>query len=340
MVNGLRAAAKTSLRQVVSTIAPRLWKLSRRPRLLIVMYHRVLPRGHAARHFEQPGMIVSPETLAMNIRVLREHFTLMHVDEWVNRARSGAELPPLACALTFDDGWRDNFSYAFPVLRAEQAPATIYLVSGFVGSNYGFWPTTLARLLCSSWLAGDRRVPEELARRFPVAAVPVAVPADSVRIAANALVEVLKATQDDVTMRQFVSDLQSGADAAAEPELLSWDQINEMKASGLVRFGSHTCAHTRLCANVDPDLARSEIEQSAAEIERQLKVPVTAFCYPNGDHAPHTVELVRRRYSSAVTTRFGWNDTSTDPVLLRRVGVHDDVGDTPCKLLARLAAGL
>ena len=70
--------------------------------------------------------------------------------------RTARRCRALACAITFDDGWRDNYDHAFPVLRAAGVPSTIYLVSELVGTRYSFWPNTLARLLAGAEPRGSR----------------------------------------------------------------------------------------------------------------------------------------------------------------------------------------
>jgi peptidoglycan/xylan/chitin deacetylase (PgdA/CDA1 family) len=339
-VSALRAVVKDGLRNVVATAAPPLWGLSAQSRLLILMYHRVLPLKDPARQFEQPGMIVAPETLEMHIRVLRRRFQLVHLDDWMRDSANGLGLPRLACALTFDDGWRDNYTQAFPVLKAAGAPATIYLVSNLVGGNYGFWPTRLARMLCHAWALGDERAPSRLAQLCPKVAVPARSKPDAAIVAADSVLRNLKREYSDASMLEVLAELQVVSGEAGERELLSWREVQEMAASGLVRFGSHTCTHTRLGSGVDSSLAEQEINESARDIEANLGLPVTGFCYPNGDYTPEVIEMVRGRYSCAVTTRFGWNTAASNRLLLRRVAMHDDVSNTPSRLFARIALGL
>lgn len=335
-----RTAAKDAARAVAATVAPRLWRMTRQPRLLILMYHRVLPRTDAARQFEQPGMIVAPETLAMHLRILRSHFELVHLADWVQQAEAGELLPDRACAITFDDGWRDNHTYAYPVLHAARAPATIFLVSRLVGQSYGFWPTSLARLLHAAWTRGDETTPRQLALQCPDVAVPGSVPAHSALAAVDDLLVALKQHYADEQMLRVTAELQQMTGNASERELMTWEEVEEMRASGLIAFGSHTCTHTRLRPELEMTKAAWEIDQSALDLTQRLGDPPVGFCYPNGDHTPATVELARRRYAFAVTTRAGWNRRDSDRMLLRRVGVHDDVSDTPTRFIARLALGL
>lgn len=339
MVKSLRGRMKQIVRGAAAHVAPPFWRLGSKNRLLILMYHRVLPADHPARQFEQPGMIVAPETLDLHLRVLRDYFELIHVDEWLHRAASGSPLPKLACALTFDDGWRDNYDHAFPVLQKAKAPATIYLVSKMVGGTYGFWPTRLAKLLCESWVRAEERAISVITARCPAVAVPISVRTEEMGLEADRVIEAMKRAYDDESMGQTLAAAEREASLIADDDLLSWEQVRDMADSGLMRFGSHTRTHMRLGRGVDQAAAREEIVLSSVEVEEKIGRPVSGFCYPNGDHCPQTVEMVRHQYSHAVTTLAGWNDTSTDRVLLRRVGVHDDVSDTRAKLISRVALG-
>ncbi|MES1263376.1 MAG: polysaccharide deacetylase family protein, partial [Peristeroidobacter soli] len=204
------------------------------------MYHRVLPANHPDRATEQPGMYVTPETLAMHLGVLREHFTFVHLDEWLDAKAAGRELPRHACAITFDDGWRDNYDHAFPMLRQAQVPATIYLVSDLVGTSYSFWPNTLARLL-----AGGEEAVMVRARALLGELPATQGGLDMAQI--DAIIGRCK-SRSDAEMHSLVAEIASVAPTAAPGvrDLMSWEEIDEMQRSGLVRFGSHTRRHTRL----------------------------------------------------------------------------------------------
>jgi hypothetical protein len=125
--------------------------------------------------------------------------------------------------------------------------------------------------------------------------------------------------------------------AEAGRDLMSWDEIRQMAAGGNIRFGSHTRRHTRLDARTAMGVLEDEIRASRRLIERQLQHTVSSFCYPNGDHCPAAVDLVRQTYATAVTTRRGWNSTSSDAHLLSRIGMHEAVSSTAPAFLARLS---
>src|SRR3569833_243541 len=231
----LRAAAQSTF----ATLAPIVWRTTNE-RLLVLMYHRVLPAEHPDRHSEQPGMYVSPATLAMHLEIVQQYFTLIHLDEWLERVNAGRAVPSLACAITFDDGWRDNYEYAFPILRRAGAPATIYLVADMVGEGFSFWPNTRARYLgpraadvatYPAWLA-------DIVRKLPLAVQPGAraLSADEI----DQIIAECKINSSDTEMRERVGYLVDEAHAMSGPDLMSWEQARSMSADDLVRFGSHT----------------------------------------------------------------------------------------------------
>jgi len=333
---------KSVLRQLlnsgVAMIAPALWHLRRRS-LLVIMYHRVLPAGHPDRLTEQPGMYVSPQTLAMHLDILSQRFTLMHLDEWLQASVRGETVPERACAITFDDGWRDNYEFAFPELKRAAAPATIFLVSDLVGSQYGFWPNALARHLQGSAMVGTAAMPTWLNNLVTdVAGSPHAGRLDAGRI--DRIIVACKEGHSDEEMLDIVRGLgEAGAESSAVEarDLMDWRELRELADSGLVRFGSHTRRHTRLSRVASAEVLRDEVIGSREEIARQLGRSPALFCYPNGDYSGAALEMVRSGYIGAVTTERGWHTRGADPFLIPRIGVHEDISNSPAAFRARLS---
>jgi len=101
---------------------------------LVLMYHRVLDDADDTSALD-PGMFVKRQSLAGQLALLTERFTLVTIDaigDWL-AGRVQYDRPP--CALTFDDGWLDNYTVAFPLLQQYGATATIFLVTGAIGNS-------------------------------------------------------------------------------------------------------------------------------------------------------------------------------------------------------------
>lgn len=305
------------------------------------MYHRVLPRDSAARRTEQPGMYVSPETLDLHLAELTRHFELVHLDEWLRRSNAGSPLPKRACALTFDDGWQDNYEFALPILARHRAPATIFLVSGYIGTAYRFWPNRLMTLLQTSFAKpGSVSFPEPLCAIVKPALELAARRGEFGADEADAVVQVAK-EWDEERIRALVETAEKSTGGIAEVgEILTGEQIVKMGATGLVRFGSHTATHFRLGGRISSQQLEREIVGSRKALQDLTGQAVDTFCYPNGETSPAATDLVRRHYLGAVTTRKGWNDARSDAHLMRRIGVHDDVSSTKDSFLERLSGWL
>lgn len=335
--------AKKAARLFVEHIAARLGHQARKhrsPQLLVLMYHRVLPEGDQRARFEEPGMMVTPDSFSLHLDILQQRFTLVQLSEWVAKKLNGTPLPPMACAITFDDGWADNYEYAFPLLQQHSAPATIFMVSDMAGTVYSFWPERLANLIACitsepvlyqshpalAWimdLCETDRVQE-------ISAKPEML--SHIISRSKGLSDAEIHGRLDYIAQELELDINDPT-----PSLLDWDQLAKMTNSGLVEPGSHTCHHTRLTEGVSTKQLEHEIIDSKLEIEKRTGIPVKTFCYPNGDYTQRALSIVRDHYTCAVTTSKGWNSSSTEEHLLHRIGIHDDIASSKSAFLARLS---
>jgi peptidoglycan/xylan/chitin deacetylase (PgdA/CDA1 family) len=328
----LKQAVKAPLQWAGASLGRHRWPVGKQGSLLVLTYHRVLPDDHPDRNIEQPGMIVSPATLAMHLDVLSNHFAFVHLDDWLDRATAGDVDSRRCCAITFDDGWRDNFQYAFPVLEAAGAPATFFLVTARVGSSYEFWPNRLQRY---ARLASRPDWAQFLGSLKEAGIVTNVAGRDLESV--DCLIEACKSLPD-ATLHELLDE--TAGVLTVERDLMNWDEIRMMANSGLARFGSHSRNHTRLVEALPEVLAVEEIVESKRDIEDRLGTPCKLFCYPNGDASATARAVVNANYSGAVSTESGWTNASTDRLWLRRVGLHEDAANTRTRFLSRIGGFL
>lgn len=339
-MTGWKKSIKRIAQQLAAAGGRHRWR-ARRPSLLVLTYHRVLPAAHPDMAFMQPGMVVTPETLRLHMRVLKEFFELVDLNDWAERVRSGRPVPLKACALTFDDGWRDNYEFAFPILRDEAAPATIFVVSDMVGTEKGFWPERLARAL-QRWASlppGDcEREPAFTWLRELVSATRVNGACDRDVIDA-AIVRAKQHTDDEIERR--LAEIERhwhAAPAESVPrDMVSWEELREMQASGVFSVGSHTRRHRRMQEGLAPGIVQDEILGSGTVLRERLGVETRLFCYPNGDWTTAAEHVVRERYQAACLTKPGWNFIGDDVYRLRRINMHNDMTRDRTAFLARIS---
>lgn len=331
----LLAPLKQLARTVVGLTGRQNW-VTLRPNLIILTYHRVLPATDARARLTQPGMMVTPETFAMHLRELkRKNFVPMPLHEWVADRDAGRRLPRKACAITFDDGWRDNYEFAFPILSREQLPATVFLVTDKVGTPHRFWPERLANLVAAA--SADVRLWSLPAfawfHQLHQSGAPMAL-----RDKIDYVICQAKRFNDDVIEQRIASAEHEAALAPAhEADLLNWIEVAEMRRSSLVSFGSHTRRHTRLVKGLASTALQDEIVGSKHIMTERLGEAPPLFCYPNGDASVAAETLVRGTYRAACVVTPGWNNMRSDVYRLKRLNMHNDVTQTPIAFSARLS---
>lgn len=305
---------------------------SAEPRLWVLMYHRILPPEDPRFALEEPGMVVRPEIFDMHLREVQQHFDVVSLGDWISAKQRGEALPKKACAITFDDGWLDNYEYALPVLKAHRLPATLFAVAEKIGTDFQFWPNIVAGLLHAG--AGPTMAQHPV---FSEAINSASQDADRETVAAA--IQRLK-VQTDEAIFQALEDLNwhTLMDRPLAPALMNWQQLREMQDSGLVEIGSHTCSHRRLNGHLAQDALIHEVVHSKVLLAEQTGRPVNLFCFPNGDYTATALELVQRHYLAAVTTRSGINRSgSFQAHELTRLGMHNDISDSRRRFNARLS---
>lgn len=310
--------------------------------LAIMTYHRVLPSDSVSYARAEPGMRVAPDGFELHLRVLKKHFTPISLSHWLSIRTQRRRSQDRYAAVVFDDGWRDNHEHAFPLLKREGVPATIFLVGEAVNQNLRFWADEVADLYFSD---AHRPTLRELVSLAPAVTRQcegvLTQPSSAERL--SVLIAGLKQLPD-VTVENTLSRMRGGdlnvraeAKASAQREFVNWNEVAEMGESGYVEFGSHSMSHRRLDTIHDAAQLREEVVGSKELLMRRLGKRFNGvFCYPNGSMSRDGASLVRQHYVAACTTHRGINKLDGDVFELRRFNVHADVAQSEAALLARL----
>jgi peptidoglycan/xylan/chitin deacetylase (PgdA/CDA1 family) len=301
------------------------------------MYHRILPADDPRTATEEPGMIVTPETFQKHLQWLRSGFEIVHLGDWVSAAKAGEPLPRQACAITFDDGWRDNFEFALPILQRTSTPATVFAVSHMIGTREAFWPNRLARVLSSLEYQASKSPALDWLRELMPPTEAAAIQPERISAAISAA-KALPDQELSERLDRIERDLSLGPHPSRS--LLDWDELRAMVATGLVDVGSHTCRHARLNGTMSPEATAAEVLDSQRLLQERLDRPIRLFCFPNGDVTPGGLDLVRKHYDGAVTTQMGINTPDTSPYELMRTAIHEDISARRSAFFARLSGWL
>jgi len=282
------------------------------PPFLILIYHRVHPAP-------DPFMIdpVPPALFDAQMRHLARAYRPLPLAELLRRSREG-NVPDGAVAVTFDDGYADNADHALPILKRHGIPATVFLVTGCIGTGRIPWHDEVL-LAFAGARGGAIRIP---GTGDATTTLPLDTEAQRhhAAFAALAALKPLPEAERLAGVRAIQSALGPGDAAAAVSLMLDWDRVRAMRGDG-VTFGAHTVTHPIL-SRVTPERAREEITASKQKVESELGEEAPFFAYPNGrpeDYDAASVDALRSAgVRAALTTTFGANEAGDDPLRWRR----------------------
>lgn len=285
-------------------------------RVAIVTYHGVTAEPHPR------GLLASLRTttraFAAQMRYLNAHWRVAPLAATIDAVARGERVPPRTVCVTFDDGYENNYSQAFPILQCLRVPATIFLSAGAIGSRELLWHDRLERLVRCTPAAALEFVGE----RLPLTN-------DSARATAMShLSEALKKLPNTSLLEALATferdyDLQAQTDDA-DTRILDWEQVRAMQQGGLVEFGAHSMTHAILTRVSATELER-ELHDARDRIESETGCPCRLLCYPNGQLADFSPEVIRAAraagYVAGLTTLRGFLRPTTDRFAIPRLSV-------------------
>jgi peptidoglycan/xylan/chitin deacetylase (PgdA/CDA1 family) len=268
--------------------------LARGPeRPLILGYHRIVDDFDRTSRDEMPSMLTSARMFERHLDLVGRHFRFATLDEIGEHLASGRPFTKPVAAVTFDDGYRDNYEQAFPILKRKGIPAAVFVVTDLIGKSRWQIHDKLFHLVTKAFSAWDdpRREMTALLRTLDL-------PADVLlrnRAATSAPMAMVSALLPDLSMADLVrlmatleATTGNGFDNIALS--LTWPMIVEMHRAGIT-IGSHTRRHVSLPAETTETVV-AELAGSKQTIEEHIDAPVVHFAYPGGQFTPRDVEAL------------------------------------------------
>ena len=295
-------------------------------RVFILLYHKV--DYNAAPFF---GAAVRPDVFERQIRFLKRHYKIVDLSALNQLEQLDRTSTSDLIVITFDDGYRNNYRYAAPILKKYDVQATIFLATDYIGNNQLLWHDKLSWILYTAVSVPERKklIRSELSPEI-IREVERFLAADSSgRVSIlRSLVALLKAysaqERGEVIKRLAEACRVNTWPGDDERPMLSWDEVIEMSKYG-ISFGSHSMSHPVL-SDISVEEARREIVESKNIIEEQIQKPVTTFAYPYGKYRDYTDEVTKvlfdEGFEYACTTTVGYEQFPVaTPLTLKRRGV-------------------
>ena len=307
---------QTILNAMLATGAFVPFRRLNRDKALILMYHRFV------QHENEDSAKTSARSFIAHLEYLKTHYRLVPMSLISEHIQTGTPLPPATAAVTIDDGYRDAYTVAFPLLRERKIPATLFVATGFVDLECWLW-TDKMRYVLSHTTAGKIEV-DIGNQKLSLTLGGQASRANGASRVNSLLKTVPDAVKENEIMRLAISlDVEIPEVPPAEFQPLTWDEAREMYQDG-IEIGSHTRSHPIL-TNVDDARLRAELSESKSRLETIFSHRIDLFCYPNGNMD----ERVRRAaaqagYRCAVTVEPGLVNGKSDPLALKRFAAEPD----------------
>ena len=305
-------------------------------RALVLMYHRIYSP------VTDPWQIsVSPENFRAHMQVLRDHYRVVSVDELVRQVQSGY-IENGCVALTFDDGYRDNFETAKPLLEEYAIPATFFITDSYLDSKLPFWWDELEHIIVHTpklpptfsvpisgkamhYDLGDEAELNDELRARHAGYKSKAPPTLRTRLYIR-LFEVFTPLLTDEQQR-LLDDIREWAGLDREQTRLdsgmSTRQLRSLSKHELFTIGGHSRTHPALSSH-PAEVQNSEILENKRFLEAALDKTVTQFAYPSGRFDDSTVMLLEEHgYTAAFTTFQDPIVKNTDLLRAGRIHIKD-----------------
>jgi peptidoglycan/xylan/chitin deacetylase (PgdA/CDA1 family) len=281
-----------------------------RREVLILTYHRFS---------KQPDLLTIAESeFEDHLVYLKNNCNIISLAEAVRLFETGEEPAANTVVITIDDGYRDAYEIAFPVLKKHGMPATLFVITDFIDGKIWLW-TDLMRF---ALLNTDKTSIDITFGELGNVSGELQDKDSRIRLA-GALNDRLKLLPDDeknAKIDEIAGGLNVVLDSSPPAEYgpVTWDQAREMERDG-IQIECHTVTHP-IMTNIDDVRLENELSDSKRVISERIGKDVNHFCYPNGSFDKRVRDAVAAAgFKSAVTTKYGFCDRSDDQFSLRRM---------------------
>lgn len=257
-----------------------------RPKSFLLMYHRV-----ADLEIDPWDLAVSADNFEAQLIALKESYDVISLEEMME-AKKKKKIKERSVAITFDDGYKDNFTTAFPILVKHQLPATFFISSAYIENQNEFWWDKLTRSIFT-----ESDLPMELELKAIDRYWDIQQENFDKKARFDFFMDVWWwLLQAHPSLRdEGVSEIEAWSNHNKDPKIddlpMSKAELIEMAQHPLISIEAHTNAHAAL-GYLDKNSQREEIQKGKLWLEKTLNKPVTGFSYPNGSYNIDTLELM------------------------------------------------
>jgi peptidoglycan/xylan/chitin deacetylase (PgdA/CDA1 family) len=286
--------------------------------LTVLCYHSVVGDS-VPYHPTRTRVAVTVRQFREQLQVARRCFQPVSAEHVLRYVDGVDPLPPRPLLVTFDDGFRNNLTYAVPELERQGIPALFLVTTGYIGTNRLLWPYEV-----------EERVLQWTQPRLPMPGDRPSIPLPTAPVSRAAVAERIeqfcKMLQDDAC-QTYLDVLRAGGECQLNENLhelhdfLTWDEVRDLDRRGFA-IGSHTDEHPIL-TRLPRERLQQELRDSKATIERQLGRACHSIAYPNGGSDDVSAEVfgaaAEAGFRFGFTLARGRNPAFVEPLAIDRI---------------------
>jgi len=255
------------------------------------------------------------------IETLKKHFDFIQLETLYQHIQEKKPLSKSSIVLTFDDGFRDNYSNGMPIFKKHNISAMIYLVHNSIEQQMLPWSQRLGYSLKNTKI-------KNIAFRFKEFHFQSALSSERNRLLAFNKLSKFFQVSSFGDRENMICQIENQLKVDPPKDMmLTWGMISEMKDYGL-EFGAHTLSHP-LLGNIDITEAKQEIIQSKKLIEQKIGFAIDHFAFPAGSMNNTLRNFLREEGFKTSFIKKNLkklcfeNDHNTLPHEIRRIGLHN-----------------
>jgi len=292
--------------------------------LTVLNYHRIDDIDTGFDTF-RPNVSATPSEFARQMEYVSRSYHVISIADLVAFIKRGVSLPAHSALITFDDGYLDNYTNAYPILKKYNLPAVIFLATDFIGTGKPFYWDLVA--YCFHYTQKDHA-------NLPKVGSLSWVDQTAREKSMLKWIEALKKLPE-LEKQSYVDCLPEILDVSVPSShfktlTISWEQARELTAHG-IEMGGHTASHPIL-TRIGLEQVTSELSISKHRIEEETKQPILSMAYPNGQATDFNLEIMKKAHQIGYEAAFSllpgptrYTSVARQPLAIRRIFLsHED----------------
>ncbi len=248
--------------------------------VIILLYHRI------ANLETDPQMLaVSIKNFEAQIHFLKEQYSILRFED------SWEKIDGPSIVITFDDGYADNYYNALPILEKYEVPATIFISTGNVDTEYEFWWDELERIFLL-----NPNLPKTYTLKTDKETILLRLFTKAEKEKSYLKVHAILKSMQSEERKEFIEKIKYELPEAYKTRkfyrTMKKNELRSINSSPFVTLGGHTITHTQLSIQ-NLNVQNEEIQQSKKFLEKMLGTEVTTFSYPFGGRTDYTIKTVQ-----------------------------------------------